>query len=70
MNVDLALVGQVYLGVMVVNVIVAGMAGWAARRCGRSPALAVPCALLLGILPPLNILYLAVFSLLPAADGP
>jgi hypothetical protein len=70
MNVELALVGQVYLVLMVVNVIVAGMAGWAARRHGRLPALAAACALLLGLLPPLNVLYLAVFSLLPAADAP
>ena len=62
---ELALVGQVWLLLMVLNVVVAGVACGAARLRDRSPVLVTFCALLLGILPPLNLLYLAALSLLP-----
>lgn len=65
MDVELELVAQVWAALMVVNVIVAAVAWFAARPRGRSPALAALCALLLGLVPPLNIVYLAILSLLP-----
>lgn len=68
MNMELALVGQVWLALMVLNVVVAGVAWGAARSRGRSAALVAFCAVILGLVPPLNFVYLAVISLLPEAS--
>lgn len=69
MDVDLMLPAAGLLLVAVLDVIVAAAAGFAAGRRGRSPGLAILCALLLGLLPPLNVVYLAAISLLPAGTG-
>lgn len=69
MDVELALVGQVWLALMVLNFVVAAVAWRAARTRGRTPGLAAFCALLLGLVPPLNFVYLAFLSLLPPAQG-
>jgi len=69
MDVDLMLPAAGLLLVAVLDVLVAAAAGFAAGRRGRSPGLAILCALLLGLLPPLNVVYLAAISLLPAGTG-
>lgn len=66
-NTMLPLTGVVLL--VTADLLVATVAGFAAGRRGRSPRLVVLCALLLGLVPPLNVVYLAALSLLPAGPG-
>lgn len=64
MQIDLGAALVLLAMLMAFDVAVALVAWRAAGRRGLSPRLAALCAILLGFLPPLNVAYLALISLL------
>ena len=69
MDVDVMLPVAGLVLVVVLDLLVAAAAVFAAGRRGRSRRLVGLCALLLGLVPPLNVIYLAAISLLPVGSG-
>lgn len=65
MQVDLGAALLLLLLLLAFDAAVAAIAWRAAGRRGLSPRLAALCAVLLGFVPPLNVAYLALMSLLP-----
>jgi hypothetical protein len=69
MDVDVMLPVAGLALVVVLDLLVAAAAVFASGRRGRSRRLVALCALLLGLVPPLNVVYLAAISLLPVGSG-
>ncbi|MEJ2515336.1 MAG: hypothetical protein P8080_07740 [Gammaproteobacteria bacterium] len=69
MSIELEYSWVLFVLVLLFNVAVAAVAVVAAGHRGRSRRLAGLCAVLLGVVPPLNVVYLAALSLLPCQHG-
>ncbi len=68
MSIELENAWVLYALVLLLNLAIAAVAVIAAGHRGRSRRLAGLCAVLLGVVPPLNVVYLAALSLLPRQE--